>query len=328
MSSKLILASLGLALALYSTRTLAQLAPLATTQLHDIIAPDAVPKVLVESTNFQFCEGPVWDELHQRLLFSDVAGGKLYSWSENVGLAVVLDQQALPTGNKFLPNGKLLQCSGGQRALVSIDLETGKQEILLDQYNGHHFNSPNDLAIRNDGTIWFSDPDHGLGFTGQQPETDIKGVYRYDPQRQSLELVNATLYQPNGLAFSPQQDILYIGVAPNASQVAAAPNEVERSVWAFDITPGKTLKNPRQIIKLAPTSWGVDGLKTDRQGNLYLSSGEGVRIYQADGTELGLIPTEHEVVTMAFGGPDYQTLFIVCHQAIYAVDLQVAGLMN
>ncbi len=298
-------------------------------ELKNILAPNASLKTLIENEGLQFCEGPVWDHAHQRLLFSDVMASKIYAWNPKKGLSVFKENMPIPTGNKITENGQLIHCSGGMRGLVAIDLETGKDELLVNQINGKKLNSPNDLVIKSDGTIWFSDPDHGLSFTGQEAELTEKGVYRYHPDTKKITLLDISLNQPNGIAFSPDESILYVAVAPTPQEYEADPEGVERSVWAYDISPDQKVINARKIIDIGPSTWGVDGMKVDSQGNLYLTSGSGVKVYDAKGSYLGLIDTaEKEVVNLAFGGEDFKTLFILGHQELFSIDLKNGKSIN
>jgi len=295
--------------------------------LENILAPNAELKTIITNRGLQFAEGPVWDKRNDRLIFSDVVTGKIHTWSADKGLSTLKENMTIPTGNKITADGKLIHCSGGARGLMSMDLHGNQQALLIDNINGKKLNSPNDLVIKSDGTIWFTDPNHGLLFTGQAAEVAEKGVYSFDPKTKKIQLVNASLNQPNGIAFSPDETVLYVGVAPTPQEYKANPNGVERSVYAFNLSSNNILSDGKKLIDIGASSWGVDGMKVDSQGNLYLSSGKGVRVYQANGNYLGLIDTKREdIVNMAFGGSDYKTLYILGHQSVHSIDLQVAGL--
>jgi len=192
---------------------------------------------------------------------------------------------------------------------------------LIDRYRGGRLTSPNDVVVKSDGTVWFSDPDYGalhpeLGH-GQQPEQDRNRVYRLVPETGEVTIASEDFDKPNGLAFSPDESILYIGDSGRTHGEFRA-----HRIMAFDVN-GDQLENPREFAVVDP--WVPDGMRVDVDGNLFASAGDGIQCFSPDGNLIGKIHTPEVAANCSFGMSDRQTLFIAATSSVWKVKLQTAG---
>jgi len=269
---------------------------------------EAELSVLAE--NLQFLEGPIWDAEKERLIFSEVNGNRLWQWSERNGLSEYLKPSYYAGGNTFDREGNIISCQGGARRLVRVGSDANIT-VLTDNYNGKKFNSPNDAVVKSDGTIWFTDPDYGLlAVYGENAnahkELDGNYIFKYDPEKGTTTLLCTSLSKPNGLAFSQDESVLYVG---NSA-------EGDRRIMAFEVLPANTLGKVKLITTIESKTWGVDGLKVGPDNNLYAACGDGVIIFSPLGEFIHRIPTDFEVTNLSFG-PDANTLFLTGHDALY-----------
>jgi gluconolactonase len=218
----------------------------------------------------------------------------------------VVAEHANSNGLALDPDGELLACSHDLQDLTRVDPDDGTRTPLALRYRSRRFNSPNDLTVRSDGTIYFTDPDWQLG--PRVSETGTTGVYRVDPSG-VVWLVDDQLQQPNGIALSPDERTLYVGSA--GDDVFAYPVAVDGSVGERDVfaSPGAS-----------------DGMAVDCAGDLYVTSGSAVHVFAPDGNPLGQIAVAGEPSNAAFGGADRRTLYITAGDALYAIQLAIAGL--
>jgi gluconolactonase len=283
-------------------------------------------------------EGPVYVRDQNALFFTTVPrtlGVPLPGWKEvsirrfdvsSGGLSTLREVSNLANGMTLDREGRLLVCEQGTktaRARISrIDLQSGKQETLVDEWFGLTFNSPNDILVKSDGTVWFTDPSYGYlqGFKDQPLVGDF--VYRYDPATGEITVVADSFNKPNGLAFSPGEEILYI----NDSAAIQGPGtyyvNLPHHIRAFDVAGGRQLTNDRLVAVVTP---GIpDGLKMDSAGRVYSSSSTGVKVYDPQGRLLGeiLVPGSSN---FCFGGPEGNRLFILNDTAIWAATLNARG---
>jgi gluconolactonase len=257
-----------------------------------------------------FGEGPVWDKQHRQLIFSDTEANEHKSWSE--GLQTYRKPTYQPNGNVFDLDGNLYTCEHETRA-VSITDKNGQRTILCDRFQNRRFNSPNDLEIKSDGTIWFTDPPYGLGDRTQ--ELGFNGVFRFDPKTKELTVVTKDLSMPNGIAFSPDESKLYVGNSATG----------DRCIWAFTIDLDGSLSSGKVLCEIDNNDWGADGVDVDTKGNIYAGCGDGVHIFSSQGLLLGKILTPAAISNFAFGGNDGKTLFMTGEHALYRIELLVAG---
>lgn len=265
------------------------------------------------ATGFKNVEGPVWHP-DGYLLFSDIDGNIIYKWTPDGNVEVFRSPSGYSNGLTFDKQGRLIACEHSNRRVSRTEPDEAIV-ILADEYNGNRLNSPNDVAVKSDGSIYFTDPPYGLrepwGTPGQQ-DLPFQGVYRISPDGKTLALVIKDLYRPNGLAFSPDEKVLYV-----------ANSEGAPAVHAFDVQPDGTLVNGR--ILLSDVGW-PDGIKVDLNGNLYVTTNTNrVGIYDSMGKHLGDIATPEITRNCAFGGPDNKTLYITALTSVYRVQLKVQG---
>ncbi len=276
-------------------------------EFRQLVPDDAAVKKL--AGGFQFTEGPAWNVSGGFLVFSDIPADKMYRYDPATkAVAVFREPSRHANGNCYDPAGSLLYtCEHGSRALgVAMDLEIGKTIKLVTAYDGKMLNSPNDVVVKKDGSVWFTDPTYGL--EKQRKEQVTNNVFCYEEKGNRLRTVATDFNQPNGLCFSPDEKLLYI-----------ADSGQPRHVRVFDVTADNRLTNGRvfcQIDKGVP-----DGIRCDRHGNLFSSADDGVQIFAPDGTRLGKILVPESPANLCFGGKDGDELFITARTSLYHVKL-------
>jgi gluconolactonase len=258
---------------------------------------------------FEFTEGPVWMPAGF-LVFSDIPASRQYRWSAEGGVAVFREPSGNSNGLALDGQGRLIACEHGNRR-VSRSAADGSLEALAERYEGRRLNSPNDVVVKSDGTIYFTDPPYGI--TPEQREQPCNGVYRITPAG-ILELVLDDFERPNGLAFSPDESLLYIGDSPR------------RHVRVFDVRPDGTLTGGRVFADMDhPQPGSPDGMKVDVEGHLYVTGATGVWVFEPDGTHLGVIVTPERPANCAWGDADRRTLYITARTSLYRVRVTVPG---
>jgi gluconolactonase len=273
-------------------------------------------KSLIESgdperitSGFQFTEGPVWHR-DGYLLFSDIPASRIYKWSPDGSLEVWREPSGNANGLTLDRQGRLIACEHGNRRVSRAEAD-GTVVSLAERYQGRRLNSPNDVVVKSDGVIYFSDPPYGIE-PGQR-EQPCNGVYRILPDG-TLERLIEDFDRPNGLAFSPDETTLYIDDSPR------------RHVRAFDVRPDGTLANSRVIADMDhPQPGSPDGMKIDREGHLYVAGATGVWVFEPDGRHLGVITLPERPANCAWGDADRQTLYITARTGLYRVRTKVPG---
>ncbi len=280
-------------------------------------------------TGASWSEGPVWLAQDQSVLWSDIPNNRMLRWSQVDGMSVWRNSVEFTNGHTLDAQGNLLHCSHGLRALVRTPLVNGQllastpDEVLADRFEGKRLNSPNDVVVKRDGTIWFTDPPYGIlsDLEGHQAESELADnyVFCFDPASGRLSMVSDWVEEPNGLAFSPDERLLYVSDTSAAVRTDGGGNH---HIVVFDVQ-GQGLHNPRLFATISP---GLsDGFRLDTQGWVYTSSGDGVHILHPDGTLLGKIPVPEKVGNLTFGGPLHRTLFIVASTSLYRIELNTYG---
>lgn len=273
-------------------------------------------KVTKLAGGMKFTEGPVWLPQEEKLVFSDIPNSKLMQWSEAGGLSTYRESEQA-NGNILDLQGRIVSCQHKARNVIRIE-DDGSTTVLADRFDGKRFNSPNDVAIRSDGTLWFTDPPWGL--TGPH---EIPGhwVYKLDPANGRVEAVLKNLAMPNGIVFSPDESRLYIADAGGHKRHPdPAFHALPASIQCYEIEPKGTLGR-----KLFQIDSGSDGMAVDVKGNLYATHAGKVHIYDADGQELEQIDVPEGPANVCFGGDDCKTLFITARTSLYSVRVKVAG---
>ncbi|MEO1091747.1 MAG: SMP-30/gluconolactonase/LRE family protein [Pseudomonadota bacterium] len=271
----------------------------------------------------RWAEGPVWFDDGGYLVWSDIPNDRLLRWVPDLGVGVFRSPSNFANGNTRDRQGRLVTCEHGGRC-VSRTEPDGSRTVIVDRHEGKRLNSPNDLVVKSDGSIWFTDPPYGImsDYEGSTAEQEQAGcfVYRVDPLSGELDVVVDDFVKPNGLAFSPDERRLYIADS-GVSHDPTAPNHIR----IFDVGDDATLSD-RGV--LAEVTGLPDGLRVDVDGNVWSSAHDGVHCYAPDGTLLGKIRTPEMVANLTFGGPRRNRLFITAHECLYAVYVATSGVQR
>lgn len=255
---------------------------------------------------YGFTEGPLWLPQEKCFVFSDIPNDTIYREDGTVfrkpsgkSNGLTLDRQ-----------GRLVICEHWNRRVIRLEPD-GSTTVLAEKYQGKLLNSPNDLIVRSDGTIYFSDPPFGLMYFGpkRDAELDVNGVYRIRPDG-AFERIIQDMQMPNGLALSPDEKTLYVS------------DDIDQGyVRAYDVAADGSLSNPRLFADgLEP-----DGIKTDLQGNLWVTSRFEVVVFRPDGSQMGSITFPQKTANLAFGGDDSRTLIVTARKGVYRVRTTIAG---
>jgi gluconolactonase len=283
-----------------------------------MVLPNAPLTMLGEG--FAWLEGPVWFADQQCLLVSDLPSNRVMRWTASGGLSVFRDPSDFENGHTRDRQGRLISCSHhGRITRTEID---GTVTVLVDRYRGVPLNSPNDVVVKSDGTIWFSDPPYGTNtdYEGGKREALLPAnLYRFDPRDESLSVVADDFEGPNGLAFSPDERLLY--VAETGGQFDPEPTQYIR---VFDVSDdGARLANGRIFHKVSPGN--SDGFRLDEEGNVWTSAGDGVHCISPTGELLGKIKVPFTVANLCFGGRNRAQMFICGSHTLYSIYTNVRG---
>jgi sugar lactone lactonase YvrE len=290
-----------------------------------IIAPEfeslIVPNAKIDKIagGFEFTEGPLWNSEQQNLIFSDIHGDSLHTWSEK-GCDVLRRPSGQANGNTHDRQGRLITCEHKNRR-VSRTLADGTVEVLADNYKGKKLNSPNDVVCSSAGDIYFTDPPYGLlqpDGSLKNAELDFFGVYRLSPGDKNLTLLIDDFIRPNGLVLSRDESQLFI-----------ADTELLH-IRVFDISPDGSLQNGRIFAELKHENLEgrPDGMKMDTAGNLYVAGGlvGSVWVFNPAGDLMGLIEFPEGPANLAWGGEDWRTLFVTARTSVYRLAMNAAGI--
>ncbi len=271
---------------------------------------------------FRWAEGPVWFGEHRCLLWSDIPNDRLMRWDEESGAVTVFRKPSnQANGNTRDRQGRLVTCHHGTRSVTRTEHD-GTVTTLADGYGGKRLNSPNDVVVKSDGSVWFTDPAFGINtnYEGTIAAQELPThVYRFDPGTRELSAVAEGLTNPNGLAFSPDEKVLYVVecVTP-------------RLIAAFDVVDsGRRLANRRVVIDAGVGT--PDGFKVDVEGNLWCGWGmgtealDGVRVFAPDGKPIGHIHLPERCANVCFGGAKRNRLFMAASQSVYALFVNTQG---
>jgi gluconolactonase len=264
------------------------------------------------ATGFQFTEGPVWNPVDGVLLFSDIHANRIYAWSPDGGVTLFREPSGNSNGLTYDQAGRLILCEHETRRLARLDRQD-VYTVLSDRFQGKRLNSPNDVVVKSDGTIYFTDPPYGIQPEAQ--ELPFQGVFRFDPARQAMTLLAEDFDRPNGLAFSPDEGVLYV-----------ADSSSRRHIRAFTVRPDGTLCDGRVFAVIRSEAPGnPDGMKIDVEGHLYSAAAGGIWVFQADGETVGVISTPETPANCAWGDDDGRSLYITARTSIYRIRLTVPG---
>lgn len=281
-----------------------------------LILPNAELEVLGEG--FRWVEGPVWFPDHEMLLFSDIPNNRVMRWVEN-SITVFREPAAFSNGHARDREGRLLSCSHQHRCITRTEHE-GEVTVLADQYQGKRLNSPNDVVVKRDGSIWFTDPPYGINtdYEGGKQKSELPAnVYRLSPEDGELSVVAEDFEGPNGLCFSPDERLLYV----TESGRQFDPEAVQH-IRVFEVL-GESLRGGEVFHKVEPGF--ADGICCDENGNIWSSAGDGVHCISHTGKLLGKILTGGTVSNLTFGGRNRSRLFICAGTRLLAIYTNTRG---
>lgn len=274
------------------------------------------------ASGFRWTEGPAWFGDGRYLLFSDIPNNRIVKWEEETGATSVFRKPAdFANGNTRDRQGRLVSCEHGKRRVTRTEYD-GAITVLADSFEGKPLNSPNDVVVKSDGSVWFTDPAFGISgdYEGFRAEPQLPThLYRIGPNGGELTVAAGDLLSPNGLAFSPDESLLYV------VQSRARPH---RNIVAYDVVDGARLANPRVLIDCGPGT--PDGLRCDEDGNLWCGWGmgpelDGVMVFNPQGERIGRIALPERCANLCFGGRYRNRLFMAGSQSLYALYVNTRG---
>lgn len=255
------------------------------------------------ATGLQFVEGPQWMP-GGFLVFSDIPADELKRWDAKGGLQTFRKPSQQANGNTLDREGRLLSAEHGGRRISRTEKD-GSVVTVVDSFEGKKLSSPNDVVVKADGAIWFTDPDYGLA--GRPKETPGNYVYRFDPATKSLTAISKDFDKPNGLCFSPDESKLYV-----------ADSGKPRHIRVFNVAKDGAVTGGDVFASI--DKGGPDGIRCDSAGRVWSSSGDGAQVFAADGKLLVRILLPESAANLAFGGPKGQTLYLTARKSLYAVE--------
>jgi gluconolactonase len=275
------------------------------------------------ATGFRWCEGPVWFGDGRYLLWSDIPNERIMKWEEETGTVSVFRKPSnFANGNTRDRQGRLISCEHGGRRITRTEYD-GAITVLMDSFGGKRLNSPNDVVVKSDGSIWFSDPPFGIlsDYEGHKAEPELpSNLYRFDPATGKATVLDGEIAGPNGLAFSPDETKLYV-VESRASP---------RTILAYDVVDdGTRIANRRVLIDAGPGT--PDGFRCDEDGNLWCGWGmgdpelDGVMVFSPEGEPIGRIALPERCSNLCFGGVKRNRLFMASSQSLYALYTNARG---
>ncbi len=294
--------------------------------LDDRFAPYRIFSAAVERlyTGCRWAEGPVWFGDGRYLLWSDIPNNRILKWEEETGAVSVFRRPSdFANGNTRDRQGRLVTCEHGGRRVTRTEYD-GTITVLADNWQGKKLNSPNDVVVKSDGSVWFTDPPFGIlgRYEGHKAEPEVgHAVYRVDGDSGALTIVADDILGPNGLCFSPDEQILY---------VVESRGEPYRKILAYDVADnGAEIRNKRVLIDAGPDG-APDGMRCDVDGNLWCGWGmsealDGVMVFAPDGTKIGRIGLPERCANVCFGGSERNRLFMAASQSLYALYVNTQG---
>ena len=271
-------------------------------------------------SGMKWAEGPCYIKSHKKLYFSDIPNNHLLSWDGN-NIKIEKNPSNFINGNTEDLEGNLISCSHGGRCIYKTDIN-GNTTTLVDKYLDKKLNSPNDVVVKSDGSIWFTDPPYGIlsdyeGYKGDM-EYGACYVFRYDPKENNLEVVSKDFLKPNGLSFSVNEDKIYIADSGGSHDINA-PNQI----MVYDVVENKILKNGKVFHKFNP--FFADGFRVDKDDNVWTSAGKGIKCFSPQGEVIGQLLLPDLVANLTFGGENNNILYVTSSSNLYSMELNQQG---
>ncbi|MCA8928711.1 MAG: SMP-30/gluconolactonase/LRE family protein [Alphaproteobacteria bacterium] len=296
--------------------------------LDERFAPMRIFSAAVERlyTGCRWAEGPVWFGDGRYLLWSDIPNQRILKWEEETGRTSVYRKPSnWANGNTRDRQGRLVTCEHGRR--VTRTEYDGSITVLADRFEGKRLNSPNDVVVKSDGSIWFTDPYFGImgRYEGEKAESELTwAVYRLEPDSGAMTVIADDIDGPNGLCFSPDESVLY---------VVASRSMPTRTILAYDMaSDGRSVQKATRRVHIDAGPGGTpDGMRCDTEGNLWCGWGmgsaelDGVRVFAPDGTAIGHIHLPERCANVCFGGAERNRLFMAASQSVYALYVNAQG---
>jgi len=285
------------------------------SEFQDLVDPNEPIEII--ANDFIFTEGPIWDTLNNRLLFSDIPENKIYSWSKTEGISVYRTPSKFSNGLTFDPYGNLIICEHQGRSISRVD-KNKKIETLADSYQGMKLNSPNDVIVARDGSIFFTDPIYGLRSGSGGPakqELPFQGVYQLPPGSTELILITDSFERPNGLLLSLDEKQLFIN------------DTVRQHIRVFDTNNDWEFSGGQIWVELWDEAFvgRPDGMKIDIHGNMFSTGPGGIWVFDGNANLLGRIFLPDKTSNLAWGDTDRKSLFITSSSTIYKIRCKTSG---
>lgn len=266
-------------------------------------------------SGFTFIEGPIWNKQTEALTFNDIPESKTYRYTKNNGCVLLRDNTYKANGNAYDTEGNIIVCEHIRSCISRMDDDGNHLEILVSHYNGKELNSPNDVVVRSDGTIFFTDPSFGrnpsrVGLARAQ-ELDFQGVFSYHPKTKKLLLLQNDFENPNGLCFSADETYLYVNDSPR------------KHIRKFKLEDDGSLSGGEVLATTASVGGGLpDGMKIDSQEHIFCCAQGGIHIFTKYGEYLGIIFIPEQAGNCTFGGLDMDTLYIAASTTLYSFQIK------
>ncbi|MCH2307234.1 MAG: SMP-30/gluconolactonase/LRE family protein [SAR202 cluster bacterium] len=273
-------------------------------------------QLMILYSGAEWSEGPVFIKNRNMVVWSDIPNDRMLSWTPKAGVEIFRSPSGYSNGNFLDLQGQLLTCEHGNRR-ISRTNKNGEVVTIVDNFNGKKLNSPNDLVVKSDGSIWFTDPPYGIlsDKEGHKSDSELEGnfVFRYDPIVDKLTLISDDFDKPNGIAFSPDEKLLYIADSGNP-----------KNIRVFNVSEdGESINKGRVFAEISP---GVpDGFRVDTDGNVFTSASDGIQVFTPSGVMLGKILVPERTANCAFGGKNRETLFITASTSLYSIAMNAKG---
>jgi gluconolactonase len=256
----------------------------------------------------KFTEGAVWHP-NGFLLFSDIPADTIYKWNTKDKLSTFRNPAGNPNGNTLDKENRLITAQHNRK--LTRTEKNGKITVLAERYGNKRLNSPNDVVVKSDGSIYFTDPPYGI--KKEEEELGFYGIYRWE-ENGNLTLLNKEMVRPNGIAFSPDEKKLYVS------------DSEKLHIQVFDVKPDGTLSKGKVFAELPGTDGVPDGMKVDVKGNIYCTGSGGIWIFSPTGQLLDKINVPENATNLAWGNKDYKTLYITASNSVYRIRLNIAGI--
>ena len=265
---------------------------------------------------YLFTEGPIWHPYDRDLIFSDIPGDHMRRWGADRGVETYRRPSNMANGNAYDERGRVITCEHATSRVTRTEAD-GSISVLASHHEGKELNSPNDVVVKNDGAIYFTDPVFGRReFFGvpREQELSIQGVYRIEPDATELQLLVNNFEQPNGLCFSVDETRMFVNDTPRGH------------IRVFDVTADGGLRGGEVWAEVTGEGEGVaDGLKTDSEGNVYCTGPGGIHVFDQRANCLGVIRIPQKTANFAWGGDDMLWLFVTASTSLYRLCVKVPG---